>query len=410
MFQMADSAAGIVKLGQKNGVDGQMEERKIENRGILKGFLLCVLLMALILGGVKIYRYKNPSKEEVIQQYIAQDYLYEVDGQAVVEGKYAGMLAALQDPYTMYYTESAYTSQKQSNDGVYKGVGVVMQENKETGEVVIVRCYADSPGEQAGLLPGDMIAQVNGIDITVDNQGEMIQEIRDSSDVPVQLGIYREGQRDLIEVELTQAEINIPYVEYRMLDGKMGYLAIYEFTATTAEQFKAAMTDLQEQGMEKLIIDLRSNPGGLVTSVTEILESILPKGLIVYTEDKNGDREEYSGAGETPLSIPLVVLVDQYSASASEIFAGAVKDYELGTLVGMTTYGKGVVQSIISLEDGTGIKLTTANYYTPKGTNIDGTGITPDVEVELDDAIENVVQGDPNTDNQMQKAMEILGQ
>lgn len=410
MFQMADSAAGIVKLGQKNGVDGQMEERKIENRGILKGFLLCVLLMALILGGVKIYRYKNPSKEEVIQQYIAQDYLYEVDGQAVAEGKYAGMLAALKDPYTMYYTESAYTSQKQSNDGVYKGVGVVMQENKETGEVVIVRCYADSPGEQAGLLPGDMIAQVNGIDITVDNQGEMIQEIRDSSDVPVQLGIYREGQRDLIEVELTQAEINIPYVEYRMLDGKMGYLAIYEFTATTAEQFKAAMTDLQEQGMEKLIIDLRSNPGGLVTSVTEILESILPKGLIVYTEDKNGDREEYSGAGETPLSIPLVVLVDQYSASASEIFAGAVKDYELGTLVGMTTYGKGVVQSIISLEDGTGIKLTTANYYTPKGTNIDGTGITPDVEVELDDAIENVVQGDPNTDNQMQKAMEILGQ
>ncbi|MDD3339324.1 MAG: S41 family peptidase [Lachnospiraceae bacterium] len=403
-------AAGIVKLGQKNGVGCQMEEKKIENRGILKGFLICVLLVALIFGGVKIYRYKHPPKEEVIQQYIERNYLHEVDEQAVDDGKYAGMLAALNDPYTMYYTESAYTSQKQSNDGVYKGIGVVMQENKETGEVIIVRCYGDSPGEQAGLLPGDIIAQVNGTNVTLDNQDDMIQEIRDSSEVSVHLGIRRDGEESLVEVDLTQAEINIPYVEHRMLDDNVGYLAMYEFTATTAEQFQAAMTDLQEQGMEKLIIDLRSNPGGLLTSVTEILESILPKGLIVYTEDKNGNRQEYSGAGETPLSIPLVVLVNQYSASASEIFAGAVKDYELGTLVGMTTYGKGVVQSIIPLGDGTGIKLTTANYYTPKGTNIDGTGITPDVEVELDDSIENAVQGDPNTDNQLQKAMEILGQ
>ena len=189
-------------------------------------------------------------------------------------------------------------------------------------------------------------------------------------------------------------------VNSRMLENQVGYIQITEFTGVTASQFQTAYEELTAQGMQKLVIDLRGNPGGLVDSVCDTLSQILPEGVIVYTEDKNGNRSERDCAGESPIDIPLAVLVNEESASASEIFAGAVKDYEIGTIVGTTTYGKGVVQNTFRLSDGSVIRLTIAHYYTPEGNDINGVGITPDVEVEQSE--------DSETDVQLEKALEVL--
>ena len=210
----------------------------------------------------------------------------------------------------------------------------------------------------------------------------------------------REGEADLIETEVKKEKLAAIVADGKMLDDKIGYLAISEFTGLTSEQFQKAYQSLQDQGMERLIIDLRGNPGGLVTAVCDTLRQILPEGLIVYTEDKNGKREEYTCDGDTPISIPLVVLVNENTASAAEIFTGAVKDYGIGTIVGTTTFGKGIVQNTFQLSDGSVVKLTIAHYYTPLGNDIHKVGITPDVEVELPD--------DATSDVQLEKALEVV--
>ena len=203
-------------------------------------------------------------------------------------------------------------------------------------------------------------------------------------------------------------EVNIPVVQSEMLEDNIGYIALYEFTEQTEPQYMEAFEALKDQGMERLIIDVRNNPGGLLTSVCDILEDILPEGLIVYTEDKNGEREEYTCDGENELDIPLAVLVNGNSASASEIFAGAIQDYSKGTIVGTTTFGKGIVQSLIPFNDGSAIKTTTAKYYTPSGKCIHGTGIQPDVEVELSEGLEQETSISHEEDNQLQKAIEVV--
>ena len=230
----------------------------------------------------------------------------------------------------------------------------------------------------------------------------VVKKIKDPEINPVHLTIAREGEKDYLEFDITKEEVHIPVVSHEMLEDGVGYLAIYEFTDVTFEQYQEARLDLEEQGMEKLVIDLRDNPGGLLTSVCDVLETILPKGLIVYTEDKYGKREEELCDGKSPLDIPLVVLVNGNSASASEIFAGAVKDHQIGTIVGTTTYGKGVVQTIKDLGDGSALKLTISNYYTPNGINIHGVGIEPDEKVEMD--------AEGREDTQLKKALEILAE
>lgn len=224
--------------------------------------------------------------------------------------------------------------------------------------------------------------------------------LKNSENDTVTLSIEREGEADLIETEVKKEKLAAIVADGKMLDDKIGYLAISEFTGLTSEQFQKAYQSLQDQGMERLIIDLRGNPGGLVTAVCDTLRQILPEGLIVYTEDKNGKREEYTCDGDTPISIPLVVLVNENTASAAEIFTGAVKDYGIGTIVGTTTFGKGIVQNTFQLSDGSVVKLTIAHYYTPLGNDIHKVGITPDVEVELPD--------DATSDVQIEKALEVV--
>lgn len=285
-----------------------------------------------------------------------------------------------------------------------------MTQNRTTGMVVIVRCYEGTPSAESGLLPGDVLYSVNDTQVTGMDLTEVVSMIKTEPGDTVKIEVAREGEEDYLSFDVPRAPIEVPTVEYEMLDGKIGYIEIVEFDTVTEAQFSNALDDLEEQGMEKLIIDLRNNPGGVLGTVCNMLEQILPKGLIVYTEDKNGNRTEYKSDGSHEFKKPLAVLVNGNSASASEIFAGAVKDYGIGTLVGTKTFGKGIVQRIISLNDGTGIKLTVAKYFTPKGNDIHQVGIEPDVEVELDEALKQKVTIEKSEDNQLQKAIEILGQ
>ena len=224
------------------------------------------------------------------------------------------------------------------------------------------------------------------------------------------LTVHREDAEDAMEITVQITDVELPSVFHEMLDQKIGYIRITEFKGVTCEQYKTAFTDLKDQGMERLIVDLRDNPGGLLDQVCDILREILPEGLIVYTEDKDGNREEETCDGKNELQIPLAVLVNESSASASEIFAGAVQDYGIGTIVGTTTYGKGVVQSIRQLSDGSAVKLTVANYYTPKGNNINKTGIKPDIEVSLDTSLLNKNKDEitHEEDNQLQEAIKAV--
>ena len=289
------------------------------------------------------------------------------------------------------------------------GIGILMEKNKEGG-VKIVECYEGGPGEKAGLEEGDIISAIDGEDITEDEVSDVADIVRNSDKDSVVLTVHREGAEDAMEITVPVTDVELPSVFHEMLDSKIGYIRITQFTGVTGEQYQEAFDDLQKQGMEKMIVDLRDNPGGLLDSVCDVLRKILPEGLIVYTEDKDGNREEEKCDGKNELRIPLAVLVNESSASASEIFAGAVQDYGIGTIIGTTTYGKGVVQSIRQLSDGSAIKLTVANYYTPKGNNINKTGIKPDIEVSLDTSLLNKNKDEitHDEDNQLQEAIKAV--
>lgn len=385
---------------RKRNSDGTEKKRG----STLKGFLLGVLVTAGA-AGILYQCVGRDEKEEQIRDYIDGIYLDEVDEEALKEGSYAGMVEALGDPYSAYFTIEEYESLSQDNEGTYVGIGIVMQQNMDIGTITVVRCYEGAPGERAGIKTGDIIYKLNDEVVYADNMSDVVQTIKNSGEEGVHLTLIREGESDYIEVDVAPEEVELPVVACKMLEDNIGYLAIYEFKESTLHQYQEAFEDLESQGMERIIIDLRNNPGGLMTSVTGILNTILPEGTIVYTLDKNGNRRDYTSDGETPIEIPMVVLTNEYSASASEIFAGAVRDYDIAKLVGTTTYGKGVVQNIFPLGDGTALKLTIANYYTPNGININGAGLEPDVEVELD-----LTPQEDGTivDNQLEVAVETI--
>ena len=343
--------------------------------------------------------------ENMIDEY----YLGDKDEEKLREGLYAGLLYGLNDPYSRYYTAEEYESENSSSQGSYVGIGILMEKNKEGG-VKIVKCYEGGPGEEAGLKEGDIISAIDGEDITDDEVSDVADLIRNSDKDSAVLTVHRENVEDALEITVPITDVELPSVFHEMLDSKIGYIKITEFTGVTSEQYQEAFDDLNSQGMEKLIVDLRDNPGGILDSVCDILRKILPEGLIVYTEDKDGNREEEKCDGKNELQIPLAVLVNENSASASEIFAGAVQDYGIGTIVGTTTYGKGVVQSIRQLSDGSAIKLTIANYYTPKGNNINKIGIKPDIEVSLDTSLLNKDNDEitHDEDNQLQEAIKAV--
>lgn len=343
-------------------------------------------------------------KADAIQQVIDKLYLEEEDVQAVQEGVYKGMVNALGDPYSVYYTKEEYDAFQESYTGEYCGIGASLLQNADTGLITIVKTFKGSPAQEAGLKTDDILYKVEGEEVTGEDLSEVVARVKGKEGTTVNITIMRDGEE--MDLELVRKTISVPTVEYEMLDNNMGYIIISEFDEITTSQWTEAYEALKQQGMTSLIVDLRNNPGGGLSVVAEILDSILPEGMIVYHEDKNGQREEYKSDEEHKIEVPLAVLVNGNSASASEIFAGAVKDYGIGTLIGTTTFGKGIVQQMVSLGDGSAMKVTISKYYTPSGVCIHGTGIEPDIQVEFDaEAYEK-----NESDNQLQKAIEVLSQ
>ena len=348
---------------------------------------------------------KVQNKLEKLEYYIRTLYLEEVDDQNLEDYLYYGLIAGIDDPYAAYYNEEETQSMLDASNGSYCGIGAVFSQNMVSGQVTVSRVYEGYPACEAGILPEDILYQVEGEDILGQDLTNIVTKIKGEADTEVTVSMLR-GE-EVLDFTMKRQEIHVPTVEYKLLSDHNGYIQITEFDMVTVEQFEEALTTLKAQGMKRLIIDLRNNGGGNVDSVCQIADMLLPEGLIVATEHKDGTREEINSDAQC-LNIPMAVLVNGSSASASEILAGALKDYGIATIVGTQTFGKGIVQSVYDLQDGTTLKLTTAKYYTPNGNNIHGVGITPDVEIDLPEELKTKVSLTTKEDIQLQKAIEVL--
>lgn len=347
-------------------------------------------------------------KLSFLQSLVDNYYLEDVKGISFEDGVYKGFIASLKDPYSTYYTAEEYSALMESSSGIYCGIGATVSQDMTTGIITIVKPFKGSPAYEAGILPGDIIYKVNGEEVTGEDLSEVVSKMKGVEGTTVQISVMRGGETEPLEFTITRREIEIPTIEYQMLDNKLGYIIISEFDEITVDQFKAAVDDLEDRGMKGLIVDVRNNPGGLLDSVVKILDRLLPPELIVYTEDKNNNREEERAVDKEKIEVPMAVLINGNSASASEIFAGTLQDYKMATIVGTTSFGKGIVQKVIPLTDGTAVKLTISKYYTPSGRNIHGTGITPDITVELDEKLQKEVTIPIEKDNQLQAAIQAV--
>lgn len=413
--------------------EGENEKKKKSRdfrNGMITGGLIAALLIVGIYAGkmaYQMYRVREAQadvaaedgksvvntetlqKMKVIEDVIQNYYYYEDDisYEELQDGIYKGMVNSLGDPYSEYYSKEELEEVVDSNNGISYGIGAYISINKQMNMAMISGVMEESPALEAGLREGDIIYEVDGESTQGMSLTQVVSRVKGQEGTKVHITIYRENENDLLEMDIKRSKrLETTTVDSGILEDtdQIGYLRIREFDVVTVDQYTEAMAELREYGMKGMILDLRSNPGGDLTSVVDIASKILPRGLIVYTEDREGNRREYSSDGTRELDIPLVVLVNEYSASASEILAGAIQDYNKGTLIGTTTYGKGIVQRIQPLDDGTALKLTISAYYTPSGRNIHGIGIEPDIELEYDYELSEK----EGIDNQVEKAIEIL--
>lgn len=402
----------------------QSEKKKSFFQGLVAGLLLSMGITFFTVSAVQIFQQSKFAKngqsreetvgenvtdalvvdklgvlEEAIDKYFWQD----VEDQTLQNGVYKGLLAALDDPYSVYYTTEELIALQEQTEGIYYGIGAYISQDKETGYVQISKIIKNTPAEESNLMQGDYIYAINGESMQGKDSTYVVSKIKGEEGSYVTITVIREGVSDPLDIEVERRKIESPTVEYEMHENGIAYIQITEFDLVTTKQFEDAYKQAKEEGMRGLIIDLRSNPGGNLSTVCDIARMILPKGLIVYTEDKYGERDEYSCDGKNQIQVPLVVLTNGYSASASEILAGAVKDYGIGKIMGTTTYGKGIVQKVINLSDNTAIKLTVSTYFTPNGNNIHKIGVEPDITVEFD-----ADQYQKGIDNQVEAAKEEL--
>lgn len=380
--------------GSSAGPSGAAFEEKKEKKkpgfktGLLAGIVitLCIVLVITLAGGYAltggVLTPAAAAKLGVLDKVIESSYYKDVKKSDLQNGLYKGIVSGLNDPYSEYYTPKEAKELTESLTGNYAGIGAGLSQDKKTMVVTVSFVYDGSPAREAGLQKGDIIESVDGIESTSMELSDLVQKIRGMEGTEVSLVVVRDGIEKTYDIE--RKEIQIPSVSSAMLKDGVGYIRITEFSSGTAEEFDKAVDDLTSRGMKSVIFDLRDNPGGLVDAVTKVLDRILPKGTVVYTVDNEGKREDYTSDEDTKLSIPMAVLINGNSASAAEIFAGAVRDFKAGTLIGTKSYGKGVVQSTIPLADGSMVKLTTMEYFTPSGENIQGKGITPDVTEEYE--------------------------
>ena len=348
---------------------------------------------------------KIEEKTSVLQNIIDRYFLFDEDMTKVEDGIYAGMMNGLGDPYTVYYTKEEYKALNEDTEGKYSGIGAVVSQNPNTKIITIVKIFDNSPANDAGLQVGDIIDKIDGEEVAGTDMDILVKtKIRGEEGTSFKMTVLRGDDRKEVELDLIRRSIEVETVAGKMLDNNIGYIAVSQFDAVTSEQFKSNIESLQSQGMTKLIVDLRGNPGGLLDQVVDMLDYILPDGLVLYTEDKYGEREEYYSDGSHELKIPMVVLVNENSASASEVFTATFRDFEWGTVVGKTTFGKGIVQNVLPLGDGTAVKITTQHYYPPSGYDLHKVGIKPDLEVDLNEG----AKIGTDSDNQLSAAIDIL--
>lgn len=404
-----------------------MSRKRIFAGGLIAGAALTLALGGGIFTGVQLYQGIKAStaagleggagdgellsaetmrKLGVLEEMVDDYYLESVDEADMQQGVYKGMIEALNDPYSVYYTQEELKALQEKTEGIYYGIGARVSIDPDTQLPKIASVISGSPAEESGLMANDLLYKVDETEVQGMDLSSAVALVKGDEGTAVHLTVIRQGETGYLEFDVVRRKLENETVTHKMMDDNIGYIQIQEFDEVTLEQFQEALSVCRGSGMKGLIIDLRGNPGGNLSTVCDISREILPKGLIVYTEDKNGKREEYNCDGTKQLGMPLVVLVDGNSASASEILAGAVKDYGIGTLVGTTTYGKGIVQRIMKLSDDSAVKLTVSKYYTPNGNDIHKIGIAPDVEVpfEPEPYLEN------GTDNQLDKAVEILSE
>lgn len=389
-----------------------MEKKK--NRFGL-GFLVGVLVMVVLVGGAGIGLYlsgkestangkvseNTAEKVDYLEKIINAYYLDDIDKKKLADGVYKGLLSGLNDPYSVYYTAEEYQELQESTEGTYCGVGAIVSQSAETGVITAVKIFENAPGDKAGMKDGDVIYKVEGKEVTGEDIDKVVSKMKGEKGTNVNITVYRTSENKYIDLEITRDSVDVPTVSYKMLDKKMGiaYIQISQFDNVTYDQFMDAIQALQAKGMKAVIFDVRDNPGGVYDTVCNILDELLPEGTIVYTKDKY-DKEEREMSDADCLDIPMVVLQNENSASASEIFAGAIQDYGVGKIIGTQSFGKGIVQTILPLPDGTAVKITIAKYYTPKDKNIHGKGITPDIDIQQDQSTE--------ADEQLLKAQEVI--
>lgn len=381
----------------------------------LPGFLtgaFVMLIVAICVGfGINAVKTETGSKATIssevsgkldfLKDVIDLKYLEKTDEKTLEENIYKGLLQGLNDPYSVYYTKDEYDALKEETSGSYCGIGALVSQNADTGVITAINVFKGSPAEKAGMKNGDIIFKVEDKEVTGEDLNNVVAKMKGEKDTKVKINVYRTSEKEYIDLEVIRDKVDVPTVEHKMLDKSkgIGYIQITQFEEVTYDQFKEALDDLKKQGMKSVIFDLRNNPGGLYDTVCEMLDDLLPEGTLVYTKDKDGNKQEKKSDANF-LDMPMVVLQNENSASASEIFAGAIQDFGAGKIVGTQSFGKGIVQSIIPLSDGSAVKLTVEKYYTPKGVNIHGKGITPDVKVEI--------SKDGKKDNQLQKAIEVI--
>lgn len=375
-----------------------------------KGFILGVVSAAILVIGIGAGIYfampndttvseMSAKKMTLMEQLVDAYYFGKIDKSKMTEGTYKGLIEGLDDPYSEYFTKEEYKDLQQESSGKYVGIGALVTQDDKNGIISIVKVLDKSPAKQAGLKKDDIIAQVDGKDVTGKELTKVVSKMKGKEDTKVTLKILDPKTAKYKTVTLVRKSVDSPSVDSKIIDKKnnIGYIAISEFDQNTAEQFEKHIKKLKKKKVKGIIFDLRYNPGGLYDTVVKMLDDILPEGVVVFTKDKNGDREEEKSDAKC-LKLPMVVLQNEGSASAAEIFSGAVQDFKAGTIVGTKSYGKGVVQNTFPFSDGSALKLTIKKYYTPSGKNINGKGITPDVKVE----------NDAKTDKQLNVAKSIL--
>lgn len=390
------------------------------NKGMAMGIVIAVLLMVLFVLGKRTFTiYSNmlsgsidyEDKAQLIYDTLKEHYVDDIGEDELYEGIFSGMVNYTTDQYSYYIPAESYEDFVSGTSGEYVGIGIVVSVD-ENENIAIQYVMEGSPAEAAGILPEDILVAVDGVEASLENYYDVIDMVKGEEGTTVDIKIYRPDQALTLEKTVERANIDTVTVSSAMMDDNIGYIRISEFDSVTYDQFKAALNELNSQGMKGVIMDVRDNPGGLLTSVTAVLDELLSEGIITYTEDKYGNKEYEYSTGDG-IDIPVVVLTNGLSASAAELFTAALKDRGVGSVVGETTYGKGIVQTTFPLSDGSAVKITTAKYYTPSGVCIQGVGVEPDYEIKAlpDFELPYMASGTAelsDNDIQLDKAVEIL--